>query len=151
MSKVKFTEEQQQELRNNKYTAKVTANSLSFTKEFKELFHNEYLTGVLPREILRRYGYPVEILGKQRIWGIAHCIKKERKLPFLPPGKGFVGPGGRCLLAGSQGSALSPRRANKNSQLKEYHKECLILRVPISYPSTLLGLQKKHVYQVGYT
>ena len=77
MSKVKFTEEQQQELRNNKYTARVTANSLSFTKEFKELFHNEYLTGVLPREILRRYGYPVEILGKQRIWGIAHCIKKE--------------------------------------------------------------------------
>ena len=77
MSKVKFTEEQQQELRNNKYTAKVTANSLSFTKEFKELFHNEYLTGVIPREILRRYGYPVEILGKQRIWGIAHCIKKE--------------------------------------------------------------------------
>ena len=77
MSKVKFTEEQQQELRNNKYTARVTANSLSFTKEFKELFYNEYLTGVLPREILRRYGYPVEILGKRRIWGIAHCIKKE--------------------------------------------------------------------------
>lgn len=77
MSKVKFTEEQQQELQNNKYTARVTANSLSFTKEFKELFYNEYLTGVLPREILRRYGYPVEILGKQRIWGIAHCIKKE--------------------------------------------------------------------------
>lgn len=77
MSKVKFTEEQQQELQNNKYTARVTANSLSFTKEFKELFYNEYLTGVLPREILRRYGYPVEILGKRRIWGIAHCIKKE--------------------------------------------------------------------------
>lgn len=77
MSKVKFTEEQQQELQNNKYTAMVTANSLSFTKEFKELFYNEYLTGVLPREILRRYGYPVEILGKRRIWGIAHCIKKE--------------------------------------------------------------------------
>ena len=77
MSKVKFTEEQQQELQNNKYTARVTANSLSFTKEFKELFYNEYLTGVLPREILRRYGYPVEILGKRRIWGIARCIKKE--------------------------------------------------------------------------
>lgn len=77
MSKVKFTEEQQQELRNNKYTARVTADSLSLTKEFKELFYNEYLSGVLPREILRKYGYPVEILGKQRIWGIAHCIKKE--------------------------------------------------------------------------
>ena len=44
---------------------------------FKELLYNEYLTGVLPREILRRHGYPVEILGKRRIWGIAHCIKKE--------------------------------------------------------------------------
>ena len=77
MSKVKFTEEQQQELRNNKYTASVTTNSLSFTKEFKELFYNEYLTGVLPREILRRYGYPVETLGKRWIWEIAHCIKKE--------------------------------------------------------------------------
>ena len=42
MSKVKFTEEQQKELRNNKYTARVTANSLSFTKEFKELFYQEY-------------------------------------------------------------------------------------------------------------
>ena len=77
MSKVKFTEEQQQELQNNKYTARVTANSLSFTKEFKELFYNEYLTGVLPREILRRYGFPLTIPRKRRIWGIAHCIKKE--------------------------------------------------------------------------
>ena len=76
MSKVKFTEEQQQELRNNKYTAKVTANSLSFTKEFKELFHNEYLTGVLPREILRRYGYPVEILASSGSGGL-HTVSKR--------------------------------------------------------------------------
>ena len=50
MSKVKFTEEQQKELRNNKYTARVTANSLSFTKEFKELFYQEYQMGSIPRE-----------------------------------------------------------------------------------------------------
>ena len=78
-------------------------------------------------------------------------FKKESELPFLPPREGIADPGGRHLLADSQGSALSPRRVYKDSQLKEYHKECLILRVLISYPSTLLDLQKKHVYQVGYT
>ena len=75
MSKVKFTEEQQKELRNNKYTARVTANSLSFTKEFKELFYQEYQMGSIPRDILREHGYPAEWLGKRRIWGITHCIK----------------------------------------------------------------------------
>lgn len=77
MSTMKFSEEQQQQLRSNKYTARVTASTLSLTKEFKEVFYEKYLSGVLPREILREHGYPVEILGKQRIWGIAHYIKKE--------------------------------------------------------------------------
>lgn len=77
MSKVKFTPEQQEILRNNQYTVRVTPDTLSLSKEFKELFYREYLTGVIPREILQKYGYPAEILGKQRIWGIAHCIKKE--------------------------------------------------------------------------
>lgn len=77
MSKVKFTPEQQEILRNNQYTVRVTPDTLSLSKEFKELFYREYLTGAVPREILQKYGYPAEILGKQRIWGIAHCIKKE--------------------------------------------------------------------------
>ncbi len=67
MIKVKFTEEQQKELRNNKYTARVTANSLSFTKEFKELFYQEYQMGSIPRDILREHGYPAEWLGKRRM------------------------------------------------------------------------------------
>ena len=33
--------------------------------------------GSIPRDILREHGYPAEWLGKRRIWGIAHCIKKE--------------------------------------------------------------------------
>lgn len=77
MSKVKFTPEQQESLRNNKYTVYVTENTLSLSKEFKELFYREYQTGITPREILCKYGYPVEILGEQRIWGIGYSIKKE--------------------------------------------------------------------------
>ena len=77
MSKVKFTPEQQEILRSNQYTTRVTSDTLSLTKEFKELFYREYLAGTIPRGILQKYGDPVEILGKKRIWGIAHCIKKK--------------------------------------------------------------------------
>ena len=77
MSKVKFTPEQQQLLRQNPYTVRVTEDVLSFSKEFKEIFYKEYLAGALPRDILQKYDYPVDILGKQRIWGISHNIRKQ--------------------------------------------------------------------------
>ncbi len=77
MSKVKFSSKQQEILRNNKYTVRVIANILSLSKEFKEIFYREYLSGDIPSNILRKYGYPVELLGEDRIWGISYCIKKE--------------------------------------------------------------------------
>ena len=63
MSKVKFSPEQQQLLRDNPYTVRVTADVLSLSREFKEIFYKEYLNGALPRDILQKYGYPIEILG----------------------------------------------------------------------------------------
>ena len=39
MSKVKFTPEQQQMLRENPYTIHMTADVLSISKEFKEIFY----------------------------------------------------------------------------------------------------------------
>lgn len=77
MSKVKFTEQQQQFLRDNPFSIRVTQNSLSLSKEFKKIFYEEYQSGAMPREILKKYGYPIEILGKQRVWGITNCINKE--------------------------------------------------------------------------
>lgn len=77
MSKAKFTSEQQQLLRNNPYTVRVTADVLYLSKEFKELFYKEYLTGAMPRDILEKYGYPPAVLGNRRIWGISHAIRKQ--------------------------------------------------------------------------
>ena len=77
MSKVKFTPEQQQMLRDNPYTIQVTADVLSLSKEFKEIFYREYLAGALPRDILQKYGYPADVLGAKRIWGIGYCIRKQ--------------------------------------------------------------------------
>ena len=75
MGKKVFTDEEMEMLRNNPYTYSVTPSTLYFTKEFKELFWQEYQKGEVPRQILDKYGYPADVLGKQRIWGIAHTIK----------------------------------------------------------------------------
>lgn len=77
MSKKMFTNEEIEMLRNNPYTYAVTPHILSFTKAFKNLFWDEYQTGAIPRQILEQCGYPADVLGKQRIWGIAHTIKKQ--------------------------------------------------------------------------
>ena len=77
MGKKVFTDEEMEMLRNNPYTYSVTPSTLYFTKEFKELFWQEYQKGEVPRQILSKYGYPAEVLGKKRIWGIAHNIKDQ--------------------------------------------------------------------------
>lgn len=81
MSKKVFTNQEVEMLRGNQYTYAVTPHILSFTKEFKELFWAEYQAGVIPRQILEKYGYPADVLGKERIWGIAHVIKKQYYSP----------------------------------------------------------------------
>jgi len=43
MSKVKFSPGQQQLLRDNPYTVRITADVLSLSREFKEIFYKEYL------------------------------------------------------------------------------------------------------------
>ena len=81
MSKKEFTADELALLKGNKYTYAATSHTLSFTKEFKEIFWNEYQAGGVPRKILEKYGYPVGILGKERIWGIAQVIKKQSGSP----------------------------------------------------------------------
>lgn len=77
MSKIPFTEDQIKLLRENPYTFNVTSHSLYFTREFKEIFYQEYQEGKLPRQILEDHGYPADILGKRRIWGISSSIRKQ--------------------------------------------------------------------------
>lgn len=80
MSKKRFTDEEVLDLRNNPNTYRVSENTLSFTKEFKEKFYNDYLHGKGPRNILRENGYSPEVLGKKRIDGLAASIKRQHEL-----------------------------------------------------------------------
>lgn len=66
MGKNCFTEEQQSELRKNPYVQKVSAKSITYTKEFKENFEEEYRAGKLPSIILDDMGLDHRLLGKKR-------------------------------------------------------------------------------------
>lgn len=75
MGKNYFTEEQQIELRKNPYIQKVSAKSITYTKEFKEKFEEEYRMGKLPSEILFNMGIDPRTLGKRRKDSIVSRIK----------------------------------------------------------------------------
>lgn len=75
MGKTYFTEEQQIKLRKNPYVQKVSAKSITYTKEFKEKFEEEYCGGKLPSQILNDMGLDPRILGKRRRSSIVSRMK----------------------------------------------------------------------------
>lgn len=75
MGKTYFTEEQQNELRMNPYTLKVSAKSITYTKEFREKFEEEYRGGKLPFHILADMGIDHRLIGKRRKDSIVARIK----------------------------------------------------------------------------
>ena len=66
MGRTYFTEEQQSELQKNPYIQNVSSKSITYTKEFKEKFEEEYRAGKLPSQILADMGIDHHILGKKR-------------------------------------------------------------------------------------
>ncbi len=123
MSKKMFTEQEVKMLRDNPYTYTVTAHILSFTKEFKDLFWKEYQAGAIPRQILEKCGYPADVLGKERIWGIAHVIKKQY---YTPEGlhEGSLPKAGRTTAANGR---------TTEDQVKQLQGEVQYLRQEIEF------------------
>ncbi len=67
MSKKTFTKEEIDKLRKNKYVKKVSEKGITYTDEFKKIFINESDKGKIAREIFKKYGFEVDILGIKRI------------------------------------------------------------------------------------
>ena len=70
MSIRSFTKEEQAILRENKYTYSVSANTISFTIEFKKEFWKRYQAGQRPRHIVEELGYDYQMLGESRVSGL---------------------------------------------------------------------------------
>lgn len=77
MSSRSFTEKEQDLLRQNKYTYSVSANTISFTIEFKKEFWRRYQAGERPKAIIEALGYDPQLLGEARISGLQGMIRKQ--------------------------------------------------------------------------
>lgn len=76
-----FTEEQQLILSNNPYIQKVGTTTITYTKEFKERFSEEYHLGKPPSQILIHMGINPLILGRKRRDSLVQRIKTYGSRP----------------------------------------------------------------------
>lgn len=66
MSKITFTKDQIELLKQNNYVQRVSELSITYSDEFKRLFIDEYLKGKTPKTIFIGAGFDIEILGYKR-------------------------------------------------------------------------------------
>ena len=67
MSKLKFSKEDIEKLKNNPYIFNITEKAITYADEFKEKFIELYNNGITPTEIFRKCEIPPEIIGQKRI------------------------------------------------------------------------------------
>jgi hypothetical protein len=108
MRRSKFTSREQQILRKNQYTYRVTDSQIFFTKEFKEEFWRQYQLGSTPREIATSLGYDPDILGTSRLTGLQINIKKQAIRP-----KGFTEGKGRRKCMQSELDSIDEKPSDK--------------------------------------
>ncbi|MGL6173472.1 MAG: HTH domain-containing protein [Cellulosilyticaceae bacterium] len=77
-----YTPKEMKTLQSNPYTLKVTKHKLYFTKEFKKQFWITYEAGVAPRQILKDFGYDLDMFGQKQIDSIVQAIKRQANSPY---------------------------------------------------------------------
>ena len=77
----KFSAAEQELLRANPYTEKVTEHQISFTLVFKEAFWRLSVEGCTGNMALRKLGYDPELLGFERVHNITKRIRRAGKSP----------------------------------------------------------------------
>lgn len=116
-TKKKFTPEEQEQLRANEYTARVTEDTISYTLAFKEAFWQLSLEGFTSTAAFRKLGYDPEVLGFERIHNSTKRIRRAAQTP-----EGLRGGGGKGMrrkkggLQGADLSSMDPAEAAKRMQ-----------------------------------
>lgn len=79
-----FTTEQIEQLQASSYVRKVTNKTVSYTLEFKEIFWQQYNSGISPPQIFSNAGFDIDVIGDMRIYGLLTTLRrtKERGIPF---------------------------------------------------------------------
>lgn len=80
MSKLKFSKEDIEKLKNNPYIFNITEKAITYADEFKEKFIELYNNGITPTEIFRKCEIPPEIIGQKRIDTFSYRVKQKLKM-----------------------------------------------------------------------
>ena len=79
MSKLRFSKEDINKLKDNPYILNITEKAITYADEFKEKFVELYNKGTTPTEIFRRCEISPEIIGKKRIDTFSYRVKQKIK------------------------------------------------------------------------
>lgn len=79
MSKLKFSKEDIQKLKENPYVLNISEKAITYADEFKEKFIELYNKGIMPTEIFRKYEISPEIIGQKRIDTFSYRVKQKIK------------------------------------------------------------------------
>jgi len=79
MDKKYFSLKEVETLSKNKFVKNVSEKSITYSEEFKKVFIEENLKGILPRVIFENHGFDIDIIGIQRIHSSGKRWRKKYK------------------------------------------------------------------------
>lgn len=79
MSKLKFSKEDINKLKDNPYILNISESAITYADEFKEKFMELYNKGTPPTEIFRACEIYPEIIGQKRIDTFSYRVKQKIK------------------------------------------------------------------------
>jgi transposase-like protein len=75
-----FSKREMEILKGNPYVASVSAHTIRFTPEFKNLVYEEKAKGIPIAEAMRKYGIDPDVLGYSRVKGFSCSLNKKARL-----------------------------------------------------------------------
>ena len=130
----KFSAAEQELLRANPYTEKVTENQISFTLAFKEAFWRLSVEGCTGNMALRKLGYDPELLGFERIHNITKRIRRAGKSPEgIQPA-----PKSRMRISREQFGAAELEKMSRRESERRMQQEIVYLQQQMAFLKKLM-------------
>lgn len=125
----KFSATEQELLRANPYTEKVTENQISFTLAFKEAFWRLSVEGCTGNMALRKLGYDPELLGFERVHNITKRIRRAGKSPEgIQPA-----PKSRMRISREQFGAAELEKMSRRESERRMQQEIVYLQQQMAF------------------
>ena len=126
----KFGAAEQELLRTNPYTEKVTENQISFTLAFKEAFWRLSVEGCTGNMALRKLGYDPELLG----YNITKRIRRAGKSPEgIQPA-----PKSRMRISREQFGAAELEKMSRRESERRMQQEIVYLQQQMAFLKKLM-------------